>query len=98
MAASILSCLGLTDLIVQTPEAYRQKAVALASDGDRLADLHGSLRQRMQCSPLCDGASFTRGLEARLSWLMAALVRRGKGLVAASRSGTSLVAWHHNAG
>jgi predicted O-linked N-acetylglucosamine transferase (SPINDLY family) len=64
MSASILTCLGLTDLIAETPEEYQQLAVELASDGDRLADLRCSLRQRMQRSPLCDGASFTRGLEA----------------------------------
>jgi protein O-GlcNAc transferase len=64
MSASILTCVGLTDLIAETPEEYRQKAVWLASDGERLADLRGSLRERMLRSPLCDGATFTRGLEA----------------------------------
>jgi predicted O-linked N-acetylglucosamine transferase (SPINDLY family) len=31
MSASILTCLGLTDLIAETPEEYRQRAVELAT-------------------------------------------------------------------
>jgi protein O-GlcNAc transferase len=64
MSASILTCLGLTDLIAETPEDYSQKALGLASSEDRLAELRASLREHVQHSALCDGASFTRGLEA----------------------------------
>jgi protein O-GlcNAc transferase len=64
MAASILTCLGLRELIAETPAEYEQKALCLASNVDRLAELRGSLRERMQHSALCDGASFIRGLES----------------------------------
>jgi predicted O-linked N-acetylglucosamine transferase (SPINDLY family) len=63
MVASVLTALGLTDLIAATPEDYCRIAVRLAGDVPQLAELRSGLRQRMMESPLCDGAVFTRGLE-----------------------------------
>ena len=63
MAASVLSRLGLTDLVAATPEEYRQAAVRLAGDRGRLARLRGGLREQMRGSALCDGQRFARGLE-----------------------------------
>lgn len=62
---SILSVLGLTDLIADTPEAYVDRAVKLARDIQALQQLRGGMREKMQSSPLMDGVSFTRDLEAR---------------------------------
>jgi predicted O-linked N-acetylglucosamine transferase (SPINDLY family) len=36
---------------------------ALAADRARRTELRAALRDRMLASPLCDGATFTRGLE-----------------------------------
>src|SRR5262249_57487494 len=63
MVASVLTQLGLTELIARSPEEYVAAAVRLAGDRDRLAELRRHLRDRMLDSPLCDGASFTRQLE-----------------------------------
>ncbi len=62
---SILSVLGLTDLIVDTPFAYIDRAVKLARNIQALQQLRGGMREKMQTSPLMDGVSFTRDLEAR---------------------------------
>jgi predicted O-linked N-acetylglucosamine transferase (SPINDLY family) len=64
MVASVLTRLGLTDYIARTPEEFVAKAVELAADLPSLADLRGRLREAMRASPLCDGATFTRHLEA----------------------------------
>jgi protein O-GlcNAc transferase len=63
-AASLLAVLGLHDWIAATPEDYVARAVALASDPAALAKLRGSLRARMQASPLMDEAGFAREMEA----------------------------------
>src|SRR5262249_38669422 len=63
MVASVLSCLGLTDLIAESPEGYRRVAVELAGNLPELLDWRDRLRPLMRASPLCDGAAFTRGLE-----------------------------------
>jgi predicted O-linked N-acetylglucosamine transferase (SPINDLY family) len=64
MVASVLTGLGLADLVAETTEQYVQLAVTLASDETRRAGLRQTLCERMRASPLCDGATFTRGLEA----------------------------------
>jgi predicted O-linked N-acetylglucosamine transferase (SPINDLY family) len=59
-----LQVLGLSEWIAGSPADYVRAAAALVGDGERLADLRRSLRPRMAGSPLCDGLTFTRGLEA----------------------------------
>ncbi|OGA37766.1 MAG: hypothetical protein A3G24_03630 [Betaproteobacteria bacterium RIFCSPLOWO2_12_FULL_62_13] len=61
--ASILSTVGLKEWIASTPEAYVQMAVERASDEATLAELLGSLRQRMRESPLMDELGFARDIE-----------------------------------
>jgi len=63
MGVSHLNGVGLPELIASTPEEYVAKAVALAGDLPRLSALRAGLRGQMAASPLCDGASFTKGLE-----------------------------------
>jgi predicted O-linked N-acetylglucosamine transferase (SPINDLY family) len=60
---SILTNVGLTELITHDVDTYIATAVALARDVDRLAGLRATLRQRFEQSPICDAAGFTRGLE-----------------------------------
>jgi predicted O-linked N-acetylglucosamine transferase (SPINDLY family) len=64
MVASILSSVGLTELIAETSPDYGDIAARLAGDIPRLANLRASLRSRMLASPVCNGVCFTRSLEA----------------------------------
>ncbi len=64
MVASALHQIGLSELIAQSPDEYIDKTIKLANDLPRLADLRRTMRERMLGSPLCDGAGFTRDLEA----------------------------------
>src|SRR5262249_9028955 len=64
VGASILTALGLENLIAQTQDEYVKTAVKLARDRAGLAALRAGLRERMRTSPLCDGAGFARAVEA----------------------------------
>jgi predicted O-linked N-acetylglucosamine transferase (SPINDLY family) len=68
---SILSTLGLEELIADSPERYIEIAVALATGLGRLAELRSTLRQRMTASPLTDHAKLARNLESlyRQMWV-----------------------------
>jgi protein O-GlcNAc transferase len=63
VGASLLTQIGVTDLIADSIDAYVEMAVALAGDPTRLADLRRSLRPRMAASSLCDTAGFARKVE-----------------------------------
>ena len=67
---SLLSNVGLSDLIAKTPQEYVDTAVRLAGDRPRLAEMRAGLRQRMLESPLMDGPLFARDMEAcyRQAW------------------------------
>jgi predicted O-linked N-acetylglucosamine transferase (SPINDLY family) len=67
---SLLSTLGLDDLVTTTPEAYVAKAVELATQPNVLARLRATLRSRMAASPLCDNITFARNVDRayRLMW------------------------------
>jgi protein O-GlcNAc transferase len=60
---SLLSSVGLSDLVADSPEQYVRLAAALAADTPRLADLRPTLRDRMRRSPLMDAPGHTRRLE-----------------------------------
>jgi len=64
MTASVLSALGLTDWIAETPEEYLDKGVEFARNLDHLADLRRSMRDRMNRSPMGNGRTWTKNLEA----------------------------------
>jgi protein O-GlcNAc transferase len=70
VGASLLTQIGLTDLIANSVEQYLEIALALACNPGRLDDLRRSLRPRMAASPLCDGPAFARKMEAafRTMW------------------------------
>jgi predicted O-linked N-acetylglucosamine transferase (SPINDLY family) len=63
MAASVLSAVGLPELIAETPDDYVRIAVRLAGSLTELAALRRQLRGKVLDSPLCDGVGFTRKLE-----------------------------------
>lgn len=64
MAASVLTCLGLTEWIAETEHDYVALAVQWANRRAELARFRAVNRERMRRSALCDGKAFTRGLEA----------------------------------
>ena len=61
---SLLSNLGLTELIAATTQDYLEIVRQLAEDPARLATLRGSLRERVLASSLMDGSRFTHHIEA----------------------------------
>jgi protein O-GlcNAc transferase len=63
VGTSLLSRLGLRELIAQSEEDYVDIAVDLAADASRLDSLHATLRERMAASTLCDAARVTHSLE-----------------------------------
>jgi len=63
MGFSILSALGLTELIAHTPDEYVQICIKLANDINYLQKFRQKIRTQMQASPLMDGATFTHHLE-----------------------------------
>jgi tetratricopeptide (TPR) repeat protein len=70
VGASILTALGIENLIAQTPDEYIATAAKLAHDRDALAALRANLRERMRASPLCDSTAFARTVEDayRVMW------------------------------
>ncbi len=60
---SISTHAGLGEFVTDTPQAYIEKAAALAADGTRLGELRAGLRQRVAASPLCDGPAYARAVE-----------------------------------
>jgi predicted O-linked N-acetylglucosamine transferase (SPINDLY family) len=60
---SLLSHLGLHDLIANSVEDYVERTVGLAEDLPRLAGLRATLRERMNNSTLMNKERFTRQLE-----------------------------------
>ena len=60
---SILSNVGLPELIARTPDDYVAIAAGLAGDRSRLSALRAGLRARMEASPLGDGRQFAAGIE-----------------------------------
>lgn len=71
-SASILSTLGLAELVAGGDADYRDIAVMLAGDPQRLARLRAGLRERMRASPLMQPDVFVRNLESlyEQAWAM----------------------------
>lgn len=61
--ASFLTVAGLPDWIAPNKSEYVNRAIAAASDLERLADLRSTLRQQVMESPLFDAPRFARRLE-----------------------------------
>jgi protein O-GlcNAc transferase len=60
---SLLSNVGLQELIARSPDEYLEITVALSKNLNRLQSLRESLRDRMSHSPLTDARRFTANLE-----------------------------------
>ena len=63
IGASILTTLGHPEWIATSEEEYVEKAVALASDPQKLSTIRQNLRAEMEASPLMDQKGFVRELE-----------------------------------
>jgi protein O-GlcNAc transferase len=64
VGVSLLSCIGLPDLIANTPEEYLSIASDLAMNSERLQTLRAGLRNKIKSSPLVDGARFSVDVES----------------------------------
>lgn len=63
VGTSLLTHLGLPELVAYQPEDYVALCARLVGDLPRLAAWRASLRERMRSSSLCDAPQFTRHLE-----------------------------------
>jgi predicted O-linked N-acetylglucosamine transferase (SPINDLY family) len=63
VGTSLLSAVGLNELVAGTETAYIELATRLAGDPQQLAHRRADLRDRMASSPLCDGPRFAREVE-----------------------------------
>jgi predicted O-linked N-acetylglucosamine transferase (SPINDLY family) len=57
---SLLSAVGLSDLVTHREHDYVERAITLAGDPARLTTLRTTLRDRLLASPLTDGPGFAR--------------------------------------
>ncbi|MBC8445498.1 MAG: tetratricopeptide repeat protein [Rhodospirillaceae bacterium] len=64
VTGSLMTQVGLADLVAQSEDEYVEKAVELASDLPRLLEIRRNLRPNMLNSPLCDGPGHTLEVEA----------------------------------
>ena len=64
VGVSLLSNVGLLELIAQTPQKYVEIVVQLAGDLPKLRELRLTLRRQMEQSPLMDAPRFARNVEA----------------------------------
>lgn len=62
--ASLLTTVGLTELIAETSEQYVELALSLAQDRDRLSSIATTLRDRMHASPLMNAGRYASEVEA----------------------------------
>ena len=74
VCASLLSAIGLSELVARDVAEYERLAVALANDSRRLAGLRAGLADARTAAPLFDTARFARDLERgyRAMWQRAA--------------------------
>ena len=63
---SMLGAVGLQECVAATKEEYVEKAVALAANATRLAEIRAGLRATLEASPMTDAKRFTVGLEDAL--------------------------------
>jgi predicted O-linked N-acetylglucosamine transferase (SPINDLY family) len=64
LGTSMLTNLGLPEWVASTEGEYIDKACGFAADLPGLEELRRGMRDRMAQSPLMDGPSFARGVEA----------------------------------
>ena len=73
VAASLLSAVGLPELVTSSDEDYEATAIALAGDPDRLTALRAKLARHRESAPLFDTGLFARHLETAFDLMHARL-------------------------
>jgi predicted O-linked N-acetylglucosamine transferase (SPINDLY family) len=63
VSASLLTAIGLPELVATTPAVYERRALALAGNRQRLSALRARLQNNRAMTPLFDTAQFARHLE-----------------------------------
>ncbi len=76
VAGSLVTAVGLPQLVTETPAQYQRAAIELALDRAKLAAIRNELAANRLAAPLFDTASYTRGLE-RAFEMMAERQRSG---------------------
>ncbi len=64
MAGDIIHHAGLGELLAESPDAYLERAIALAKNRPRLVKMRSTLRRRLETCPLCDGQCYAKEMEA----------------------------------
>lgn len=64
LSAMVLEPIGLGDWIANTEDEFVEKAIAMASDLPKLAEIRTTLRTTVEASPFFDFKARTQGLEA----------------------------------
>lgn len=59
----LLPLLGLQDWLLDSPEAYVQRAVKISQQPEILSELRFTLRERLRFSAICQPQFFVRDLE-----------------------------------
>lgn len=77
VAASLLTAMGLEEMVAGSLEAYERTAVALAQDRDRLAAIRQRIAEGRETSPLFDSTRYTRNLEQAYE-TMVSIMRAGE--------------------
>jgi predicted O-linked N-acetylglucosamine transferase (SPINDLY family) len=75
VGASLLTAVGLDELIAEDEDGYLQCAIGLARDRRRLVNLRFGLRDAMRGSPLCDAADFAVAVEGAYRSMWQAIFR-----------------------
>jgi predicted O-linked N-acetylglucosamine transferase (SPINDLY family) len=87
---SLLSQLGLEELIAKSKEAYIETAIYISKNIDYLVNLRSQLRQQMAASPLCDGSSFALRVEDAYRWMWEQYCQKSFTLLGESEDGWQL--------
>ena len=64
VAASLLQAIGMPELITETPQAYEELALELATNPGKLAAIRRKLEHNRLTTPLFDSKLFTKHIEA----------------------------------
>jgi predicted O-linked N-acetylglucosamine transferase (SPINDLY family) len=78
MGASVLTGIGLPELIAHSQEEYLDVATKLALDLDRLAIMRREMRARIQHSALCDTHRFANNFLTAMQTMQGALRKRNE--------------------
>jgi protein O-GlcNAc transferase len=63
MGASLLSVIGLPELVTATPQAYEELAIELATSSGKLRAIKDKLDRNRLITPLFDTQRYTRHIE-----------------------------------